>query len=116
MVDGVRAALVQNRPEVEEDLRGILPPHLEQVFVQLPHSPQFMCCGGAEGYGVDCAGCHELASEDERFAVLRPNADGNKSQGIAKQEWFDRISGGEGGWAVEDRIIGISDLQENGGL
>ena len=106
MVDSVKAALAQNRPNFEEDLRGILPSHLEHVFIQLARPPQFMCCGGERSYADDCAGCRSLSSEDERFAIVKADSD-RKSYSRAKQEWMDRIDGGEGNWHVDNRIIGI---------
>ena len=108
MADSMARALAENRPEFEEDLRGILPPNFEHVLIQLSQPPQFTCCGGAELYAEDCASCHSLSKKDERFCVLEPDrSKSNKSQGTVKQEWLDRIDGGEGNWGVHDRVAAV---------
>jgi len=105
MVDSFQAALAENRPALEEDPRGILPSSLEHVFIQLSRRPQATCSDGEERYADDCVSCHSLSAKDERFAVLRMNRDSIKSHSTAKQEWLDRIDGGEGNWDVGNRIV-----------
>lgn len=106
MVGSMEAALMENRPDLEQDARGLLPPHLEHVFIQLPQHPTFICCGLGELHADSSVRCQSLSLTDERFDVLQVDGNGKKSRDAAKREWMDRISGFGGNWRVDDRIIG----------
>ena len=83
IVDVVNPALAVIRPDFGVDLRGVLPSHLERVFILLAWPPRFVCCGGAERCADECARCHWLSSKDERFAVPEVHSDGAKSESPA---------------------------------
>lgn len=100
MVGYMRGALEDARPEFEHDFRGLLPPNLDHVFIQLNQTPEFNCCGGDDRYDTECDNCRSLATKDERFTIFKPSRE-KKTCEIVKNDWLTRILGLEGRWDAE---------------